>query len=141
VNCRIEDQGAGLVIQNTGQIMVANCLFDRNGTPIAINNSSSVSITGCISAGAGNTGSGTGGTGTHIVFGPNNVGSGGNCDNIQLVGNTYNQGAAATTYCYGVTSSVTVTNSAILESGGGNTAVYQDSYSSSVLTPFRVSLP
>jgi hypothetical protein len=137
VNCRIEDQGAGLIIQNTGQVLVSSCLFDRNSAPIQINNSSNISLVGCISASAGNDGSGSGGTGTHVFFGQNNVGPGGNCSNIQLAGNTYNIGAATTSYTYGVDSGgggVTVSG-AIYESGLGNTALYQNSYSQGIISP------
>jgi hypothetical protein len=140
VNCRIEDQGTGLVIESTGNVIVNACLFDRNIAPITLKFSNNITISGCMSSSAGNGGSGSGGTGTHVLFAPNYWGSTA-FDNIQLAGNVYHQGAAATSYTYGVSSGVTVTNSAILESGGGNTAVYQDSYSSSILTPFRVTLP
>src|SRR5271169_831644 len=137
VNCRIEDQGTGLVVQNTGQILVSSCLFDRNGAPIKINNSSNISIVGCISASAGNNGSGSGGTGTHVFFGQNNVGAGGNCSNIQLAGNTYNIGAATTSYTYGVDSGGggVIVSGAIYESGLGNTALYQDTYSQGLISP------
>jgi hypothetical protein len=140
VNCRIEDQTTGLVMESTSNVLVSACLFDRNISPIILKDCNNITINSCMSSSAGNGGSGNGGTGTHVLFAPNFWGSNA-FDNIQLGANVYNQGAATTSYTYGVSSGVTVTNSAILESGGGNTAVYQDSYSSSVLTPFRVTLP
>jgi hypothetical protein len=132
VNCRIEDQGSGIHIMNTGAILMSGCLFDRNGAPITIDNSLSISITGCMSTSAGNNGSGSGGTGTHVFFKNS-------CANIQLAGNVYNQGAAATSYTYGVQSAGTVSG-AFCEGGGGNTVQYQDAYSQSVIAPLMVKL-
>jgi hypothetical protein len=140
VNCRIEDQENGLIIESTGNVIVNACLFDRNVAPITLKFSNNITISGCMSSSAGNGGVGNGGTGTHVLFAPNFFDLKG-LDNIQLVGNVYYKGAADTSYTYGVSPGVPVTNSAILESGAGNTALFQDSNSSTTLTPFRVSLP
>ncbi len=138
VNCRIEDQGSGLVIESTGNVIVNACLFDRNIAPITVKFSNNITVSGCMSSSAGNGGSGSGGTGTHIYFAKSFFGLTGQ-DNIQLVGNVYNQGAAATSYTYGVESGNYLTNSVISESGAGNAAVYQDAYSAAQLAQFRAS--
>jgi hypothetical protein len=128
VNCRLEDQFQGLYLSAIQNLTVVGCQFDRQGQPITLDSVQNASIVGCISAGAGNTGSGSGGTGTHINFTARGA------TNVTFSGNSYTVGAADTSYTYGVVSPGTVTG-AFYETGDGNTAVYQDAYSRSIISP------
>lgn len=138
VNGRFETGNIGILLEKAGVTSLVGCQFDRLSQPIVITSADTISVTGCVSASAGNTGGGSGGVGTHVKFQAQaSVGN----TNIQFAGNTYNQGAAATTSVYGVDAGVTVSG-AFCEGGSGesNTNVYQDAYTQTVIAPLRAKL-
>jgi hypothetical protein len=137
LNCRLEDQPVGIRFTKAGDISFVGGLFDRNDAPIIIDSCSTITVSGCASTSAGNGGSGTGGVGTHVRFASTYYAN----TEMAFSGNNYAQNAAATSYTYGVDANSTVTGY-FAETGNpsANTAVFQDTYSQSVIAPLMVKL-
>ena len=135
LNCRVEDQPTGIWMKTSSNLLFNGCIFDRNRSPIIIDSCQAITVAACNSS-AG-PGSGSGGTSTHVKFSSTYLGNQG----MSFSGNTYKQGAAATSYAYGVDAGATVTGY-FAETGTPdfNTAIFQDAYSQSVIVPLMVKL-
>lgn len=135
LNCRVEDQPVGIWLKTSSNLLFNGCIFDRNRSPVIIDSCSAVTVTGCNSS-AG-PGSGNEGTSTHVQFSSTYLKNQG----VAFSGNTYKQGAAATSYAYGVDAGAAVTGY-FAETGTPdfNTAVFQDAYSQSIIAPLMVKL-
>jgi hypothetical protein len=137
LNCRIEDQVNGVQFLKAQNIVFDGCIFDRNSAPIWIDSCWTITVSGCNLNSPGNAGSGGGETGTHVRFSSTYFTNQG----MAFSGNNYIQGAAGTSYTYGVDAGATVTGY-FAETGTPefNTDIYQDPYSQSIIRPLRVKL-
>jgi hypothetical protein len=134
--CRIEDQTYGFFAEESTNILLNGCIFDRNLAPITFDSCAKMTVTGCNSSAGPASSSGY--TCTHVNFLSNAL----QPQAMSFAGNTYMQGAAATSYAYGVDINTKTMTGYFAEDGtpGFNTAIFQDSNTQSVIAPLMVKL-